>query len=210
MLKEFFNTDKISIPIGKFFSRFPLTPNQWSLLSVLPAIIGFYFALQKDPVLSFLFFTLAGACDAIDGGIARFKGVTTKFGAFLDGSMDRFVDFLLVFSFLFFELPSVWIWPMEYWLVATAFFCLMPTFEVAYANHRQAVPDPHEKIIWRILHRTEMYPLFLIALISIKFSKTLASWLIIFTTILSFVTSVQTIVLTYIKSKNYPQTLKVP
>lgn len=205
MIKEFFNTDKISLPIGKFFSRFPLTPNQWSLVSVLPAIIGFYFAFQKNIILSFLFFTLAGACDSIDGGVARFKGGTTKFGAFLDGSMDRLVDFLLIFSFLFFNLPFVWLWPMEYWLVATAFFCLMPTFEVAYANHRGAVPDPQEKIIWRILHRTEMYPLFLIALISIKFSPLSASWILIFTTILSFLTSIQTILLTYIKSKEYPQ-----
>lgn len=207
MIKEFLNTDKISIPIGKLFFRLPLSPNQWSLISVLPAIIGFYFALQGHLILTFLFFVLAGACDSIDGGVARYKGGATKFGAFLDGSMDRIVDFLLIFSFLFFNLPFVWIWPMEYWLVATAFFCLMPTFEVAYANHRGAVPDPQEKKIWRILHRTEMYPLFLIALISIKISPLIASWILIFTTILSFITSIQTILVTYFKSKEYPQTL---
>lgn len=205
MLKEFFNTDKISLPIGKFFSIFPLTPNQWTLISLIPAILGFYFATQKEIILSFIFFTLAGLCDSIDGGIARFKGGVTKFGAFLDGSIDRLVDFLLIFSFLFLKLPSVWLIPIESWLVATAFFCLMPTFEVAYANHRQAVIDPDEKKIWRILHRTEMYPLFLIALISAYFSPTFASWVLIVTTILSFATSIQTIILTYLKSQKEPK-----
>lgn len=201
MLKEFFNTDKISIPIGRFFSFFPLTPNQWTLISLFPALFGFYFAVQKNFFLAFVFFTLAGLCDSIDGGIARYKGGVTKFGAFLDGSIDRLVDFLLIFSFLFLKLPSVWLMPIEYWLVATSFFCLMPTFEVAYANHRKAVNDPDEKKIWRILHRTEMYPLFLLVLIGAYFSPLFSSWLIIFITVLSFITSIQTIILTYIKSK---------
>jgi len=205
MIKEFFNTDKISLPLGKFFSKLPFSPNQWTLFSLLPAIIGFYFALQKNIILAFIFFSLAGLADSIDGGVARYKKISTRFGAFLDGSIDRFVDFLLIFSFLFLGLPVVWLFPMEYWLVATAFFCLMPTFEVAYANHRQAVSDPEEKKIWRILHRTEMYPLFLLALIFANFWPIVSSRTIIITTILSFITSIQTIILTYIKSKNVSQ-----
>jgi hypothetical protein len=86
-----------------------------------------------------------------------------------------------------------------------SYFALMPTFIVAYANHRRAVPDPTEKIIWRILHRTEMYPLFVIALITAMFSMDWAMYFIVFTTVFSIITTFQTIYLTAVKSKNYPQ-----
>jgi CDP-diacylglycerol--glycerol-3-phosphate 3-phosphatidyltransferase len=202
MIKEFLNTDKISIPIGRFFSRFPITPNQWSLISVLPAVVGLYCAYADKIILAFIFFILSGLMDGIDGGIARYRGTSTRFGAFLDGSMDRIVDFLIIFSFLFLNLPD-FLMPVEYWLVATTFFCLMPTFEVAYANHRGAVPDPTEKEIWRILHRAEMYPLFLLVILLSCFSPQVATYVLVFTTVMSFVTSIQTIVLTYIKSRKY-------
>jgi len=200
MLKEFFDTDKISLKIGRILSKLPISPNQWTLISLIPAIIGFIFAIYKNAFYSFLSFAIAGILDGIDGGVARFKGKVTNFGAFLDGSIDRIVDFLLIFSFLFFELPSK-IFSFNYWVVIGAYFCLMPTFEVAYANHRKAVNDPEEKKIWRILHRTEMYPLFCLSLLLIEFSKDLASWLFIITTVLSIITTIQTIILTYIKSK---------
>mgnify|MGYP001773365912 CR=1 FL=1 len=203
MLKEFFDADKISRPLGRIFSKIPLTPNQWTIISLIPAFIGFYFAMEKSIFLAFLFFAIAGICDGIDGAVARVKGNVTKFGAFLDGSLDRIVDFLLIFSFLFFDLESRFLIPIEYWIVTLAYFCLMPTFEVAYANHRQAVPDPEEKKIWRIMHRTEIYPMLLLAMLLAMFSKNACVSLLIITTILCIITTIQTILLTYIKSKKY-------
>jgi len=110
----------------------------------------------------------------------------------------------LIFSFLFLALPDLW-FSFSYWVVIAAYFALMPTFTVAYANHRQAVPDPTEKVIWRILHRSEMYPLFLIALFVAAFNLTAATYLFVFTAILSIITTFQTIYLVVKKSKNYPQ-----
>lgn len=203
MLKEFFDTDKISLKVGRILAKLPITPNQWTLISLVPAVIGFYFAMEKMIIEAFFSFLVAGVLDGVDGGVARAKGCVTKFGAFLDGSIDRIVDFLLIFSFLFFELKSEFLMPIEYWIVVLAYFCLMPTFEVAYANHRQAVKDPNEKVIWRIMHRTEIYPMLLLAMLLANFSKSLCFWVLILTTILCIITTVQTIVLTYIKSRRY-------
>jgi len=36
---------------------------------------------------------LAAACDMLDGAVARFGGKATRFGAFLDSTLDRFSDF---------------------------------------------------------------------------------------------------------------------
>lgn len=204
MIKEFLNPDRFTLKIGRIAAKISPHPNIWTVISFLPAVLGFYFVWQSNILGGFIFFTLAGLLDSVDGAIARSQGKSTYLGAFLDGTTDRFVDFLLVFSFLFLELPDVF-FPISWWIVIAAYFALMPTFTVAYANHRKAVPDPTEKIIWRILHRSEMYPLFLITLFVALFNLEISAYVLIFTTLLSIVTTFQTIILVIKKSKNYPQ-----
>ena len=190
--------------LGKVAAKITPRPNVWTVISFFPAIFGFIFVARGSVFWGMILFILAGVMDAIDGAVARSQNRTTYFGAFLDGTVDRFVDFLLIFSFLFLDLPDFFM-PISWWIVMASYFALMPTFIVAYANHRRAVPDPTEKIIWRILHRTEMYPLFIIALITAMFSLDWAMYLIVFTTVFSVITTFQTIYLTALKSKNYPQ-----
>ncbi|MBU0613093.1 CDP-alcohol phosphatidyltransferase family protein [Patescibacteria group bacterium] len=204
MIKEFLNPDQLTLGLGKLAAKISPQPNVWTIVSLLPAIIGIYLIARENILWGIIMFILAGVMDAIDGAVARSQNRTTYLGAFLDGIADRFVDFLLIFSFLFLDLPDFFM-PISWWIVIAAYFALMPTFIVAYANHRRAVPDPTEKVIWRILHRTEMYPLFVIALIVAMFSLTWAMYIIIFTITLSVVTTFQTIYMTAKKSKNYPQ-----
>ena len=79
----------------------------------------------------------------------------------------------------------------------------MPSFEVAYANHRQAVPDPEEKIIWRIMNRGEMYFfMLLIPLVSLV-SSVWAGYLLIALVALSFITTLQTFFSTLYIAKRY-------
>lgn len=204
MIKEFLNPDRFTLGIGRLAAKITPRPNVWTLISFLPAIAGFVFVAYGDVVWGVIMFFLAGAMDSIDGAVARSQNRTTYLGAFLDGTTDRFVDFLLIFSFLFLDLPDFFL-PFSWWIVIAAYFALMPTFIVAYANHRLAVPDPTEKIIWRILHRTEMYPLFVIGLILAIFSLNWAMYFVVLTTVLSVVTTFQTIYLTVKQSKNFPQ-----
>lgn len=204
MIKEFLNPDRLTLGLGRYAAKISPRPNVWTVVSFIPAILGIALIAWGNIFWGIIMFILAGAMDAIDGAVARSQNRTTHFGAFLDGTLDRLVDFLLIFSFLFLDLPDFFI-PISWWIVIAAYFALMPTFIVAYANHRQAVPDPTEKIIWRILHRTEMYPLFVIGLIVAMFSLTWAMYIVVFTTVLSIITTFQTIYLTAKKSKNYPQ-----
>ncbi|MFA6525512.1 MAG: CDP-alcohol phosphatidyltransferase family protein [Patescibacteria group bacterium] len=204
MIKEFLNPDRFTLGMGRVAAKITPRPNVWTVISFFPAIFGFILVASGNIFWGMISFVLAGLMDAIDGAVARSQNRTTYFGAFLDGTVDRFVDFLLIFSFLFLDLPDFFM-PISWWIVMASYFALMPTFIVAYANHRRAVPDPTEKIIWRILHRTEMYPLFVIALITAMFSMDWAMYFIVFTTVFSIITTFQTIYLTAVKSKNYPQ-----
>lgn len=204
MIREFVDTDKIALKAAAFFVKARLSPNQWTFLSLVPAVAGFAAGYYGHLVWAAFLFLLAGLMDGIDGGLARYTGRSTHLGAFIDGVVDRFIDFLAVFLFLFISLPDL-LFPVSIWVSVQLYFALMPTFIVAYANHRQAVIDPREKVVWRIMHRTEMYPLWVLSMLAAAFSPAAAVLLFAFTTVMSVITAFQSFFLAIYKSKDFPQ-----
>lgn len=192
MIKEKSKTwAAISHRLGLFFTRLPFSPNTYSWLTILPALLGLFVIVEGFLITGILLFLTAGLLDLADGAVARHRDQATAAGAFLDGSLDRVVDFLLIFSYLWVAIETPWM-SLAHWVAAAVFFALMPSFEVAYANHRQAVDDPQETIIWRILHRGEMYFLMLLVLLLAKFSAVWAGYCLVFLVILSAITTLQT------------------
>jgi len=57
-------------------------------LSLRPSAPGNLYLLLAGMVLF-----LSAACDMLDGAVARIAGANTRFGAFLDSTLDRFSDF---------------------------------------------------------------------------------------------------------------------
>lgn len=81
--------------IGEF-----LSPNQITLIGFILAILGGVFLIQKSFFISAFFFLLSGFFDLLDGVVARkFKKATT-FGGVLDAVVDRYEEFIFVFSSL--------------------------------------------------------------------------------------------------------------
>ena len=194
MIKEQSQTwAKISAQIGVIFSRLPLNPNVYTWFSVVPTFFGFLAIIDGYIFTGVLLFLVSGLLDLIDGAVARQTGKVSKYGAFLDGSLDRLVDFFVIFSYLWLPIvvPS-WGLDLGAWVVIAAYFAILPSFEVAYANHRQAVDDPHERIIWRILNRGEMYTLMLLIPVVSIFSSIWAGYILILLVVLSIITTLQT------------------
>ncbi len=139
--------ERIGIKLGVAFSRIPLTPNQWTLLSLVPALLGFVaLAYYHEMGWGLALFLISGLMDAIDGGVARVTGSVSNFGAYLDGMMDRFVEALLLGGLMLFGLPEVvfagYAVPMWQLLVLLLFFgTCMVSFARAYADHRKALTD---------------------------------------------------------------------
>lgn len=202
MIKEKSKTwTLISRQLGRLFAKLPFSPNTYTW-SVLPFALGGFFAFTKNHILiGTLLFLFAGIIDVIDGAVARETKQMSYRGAFLDGSLDRFVDFLLIFSYFWLPLHTPFL-PATQWIGLVIFLAIMPTFEVAYANHRQAVKDPNEKIIWRLLNRGEMYIFMLAIPFFSKYSPILSSYLLIILAVFCFVTTVQTIANTLRLSKH--------
>jgi len=91
-------TRKISLRITKHLVNTNVTPNHVTMFSTLLAIIAavFYsFGSYEYVMIGLLFFFLAYMTDGIDGEIARFKHMRTKFGAYFDGVTDAIKDIVI-------------------------------------------------------------------------------------------------------------------
>ncbi len=194
--------DRWGLFIGKNFSF--LSPMTWTWLSLVFAVIGFFMIVFNNIYWGFAFFLISTLMDEIDGKVARCQNEVTYLGGFTDGVIDRFVDFLLIMSFFFLDLPK-WGLDINLMLFTLLFATLLPPFIVAYANHRQAVPDATEKVIWRFAFRVEYIVLFLAAIFFYPISAALTLILIYISVVLNWATVIQSMILTFIKAKNYNQ-----
>lgn len=184
---------KISLLIGQFFATYsPFPAGFYTLSSLFIAIAAIFFAYYHDYAVAIVLFITAAFFDVIDGSVARVQNKASNLGAFIDGTIDRFVDFAIIFSFFFFEIKPICL-SLSQLINIASFVVIMPSFIVAYANHRRAVEDDNETLIWRIMNRGEMLFIMLAILISSLFSPQWAGYLLILLIILSTVTIIQTI-----------------
>jgi len=191
-------SDSISVKVGILFSKLPITANQWTVLSIVPAILGFFaLAVQHDMLLALGLFLISGFIDIIDGAVARVTGSVSNLGAYLDGMMDRFVEGFLFFGLMFFGLPKVAIlgYPMEMWpwLVLLLFVGSgMVSFSRAYADHRKVLTDPKKlKAMGGILERAERLILVFAGMIVFPYYPSVLNAAIIAAALLSCVTLFQ-------------------
>ncbi|MBD3376885.1 hypothetical protein GF406_17750 [candidate division KSB1 bacterium] len=201
MIKEFIEMPRFEKLVGRTF-RF-LSPNTWTTLSLLIAIFATLLVFHQHRMWGVILFAVASICDLIDGKVARINHKSTHLGAYWDGIVDRFVDALLILCF--FDLTFPQLIPIEILLFLLLFVTLMPPFIVAYANHRLAIPDPTEKVIWRIAFRIEYFILFLLVIFLNSFSPLWSYYLLWASFILMLVTMIQSLILVFIKAGNYPQ-----
>jgi len=193
MIKEKSQTwAAISRELGALFANLPFSPNFYTWLTIPIAIIAAIFIIFGAIWTGTILFLVAGMLDLIDGALARHLQKTSNRGAFLDGSLDRFIDFFLIFTYFWLPITTPWL-SLGQWICMAIFFAIMPSFEVAYANHRRAVNDPEEKIIWRILNRGEMYFLMLLIPVLSIYSSVWAGYTLLTLVGLSLITTVQTL-----------------
>ncbi|MDZ7371862.1 MAG: CDP-alcohol phosphatidyltransferase family protein [candidate division KSB1 bacterium] len=202
MIKDVFDAEWLRRGIGNTFKFF--SPNTWTTISLLLAGAAVGAVYRQRILLGLLLFVLSTLCDFIDGKVARVTGQSTPLGAFWDGTVDRFVDALMISCFFF--LPySVRPELLHMLLFALLFTTLMPPFIVAYANHRGAVPDPTEHVIWRFAFRAEYVVLLAAALVIHLWSPRISFYFLLAALVLMSATVIQSIILVFIKSKEYSQ-----
>ena len=93
--------EKYFAPAARYLSN--IHPNLLTLVGSIPPLIFFVFVMNGNLVgalITFPFFVI----DLFDGMVARLKGQVTAFGGFLDSTIDRISDFLIISAFGFGEI----------------------------------------------------------------------------------------------------------
>jgi CDP-diacylglycerol---glycerol-3-phosphate 3-phosphatidyltransferase len=125
--------DRVLVPAGRALARTPITPNALTVIGTVGVSAG---ALSLFPIgelfagtMVCTFFVLA---DMLDGALARVKGTSGPWGAFLDSTLDRIAD-ASVFG-------GLTLWFMlgghSRLLAGVALFCLVSGGLVSYAKAR--------------------------------------------------------------------------
>ncbi len=124
---------RVFTPVGTILARTPVTPNAITIIGTVGVAGG---ALGLFPIGELfpgaLTCTIFVLLDMLDGVLARIKGTTGRWGAFLDSTMDRIAD-AAIFSGLI-------LWFMlgghDPLLAGVSLFCLVIGSLVSYAKAR--------------------------------------------------------------------------
>ncbi len=181
----------ISVKVGMLFSRLPLTPNQWTLFSILPAILSAYFLVNEEFLPAAMLFGTAAFFDIVDGSVARVTGRVTKRGAYLDTMADRYVEGAVVFSMLV-VFPGIAAWIFLY-----LFGSMATTYAKAAAKEKLDA-----SVRGGLLERPERLILLFVVILLAAFDRLYFAYLIMLLAILVNVTALQRIYIALKKKNN--------
>ncbi len=92
----------VTVPLGRALLRVGIGADAVTVLGTLASVVGAVALLARGHLLlGGLVVTLTVLTDALDGTMARLSGGSTRWGAFLDSSLDRFVDGAVLASLAF-------------------------------------------------------------------------------------------------------------
>jgi CDP-diacylglycerol---glycerol-3-phosphate 3-phosphatidyltransferase len=93
-------------PIGAFLNRLGLTPNSITLLGLAGTTVGAYLISQNKMTIGGIVIFLSVLIDALDGTMARLRGESSDFGAFVDSVSDRYAELITFGGLLYYFLSQ--------------------------------------------------------------------------------------------------------
>ena len=78
-----------------------INPNVVTVISPFVALLAAYGFANHMLLLGLVAILLSGFLDVLDGAVARYYNKASKFGAFLDSTMDRFADAIIYIGIIF-------------------------------------------------------------------------------------------------------------
>ena len=129
--------DKGMAPVGRFIGRSRISPNAVTLVGLVVQIGVAVLIVDGALVAAGLLGIVAAIFDVLDGAVAKARGLTSKFGAFLDSTTDRLADSL-------YFIPIAWLYSVDpdipgradEWVGLLAIVTLVLAFMVSYVKAR--------------------------------------------------------------------------
>jgi CDP-diacylglycerol--glycerol-3-phosphate 3-phosphatidyltransferase len=121
----------IAGPIVRFLVRIGVTPNAITLFGFALAIATCALIIGEVWPAAFAVFFIGSVSDMFDGSVARLSGKVTRFGAFLDSTLDRTAEGLVLGAIgIVFARDGNW------WALGACFLALTASFLVSYTRAR--------------------------------------------------------------------------
>jgi phosphatidylglycerophosphate synthase len=124
-------------------ARLGINPNVVTLLGLLLSIITACVIASGSVVAGGALVLFAGIFDMFDGAMARVCNAATTFGAFLDSTLDRYSESIILGGLLYYALQrptlheTLWPWTNEQqWMIALIFVAAIGSLMVSYTKAR--------------------------------------------------------------------------
>ncbi len=116
-------------PVARIIARFGVHPNTLTVTGFLVTVVAAIFYAEGRFVLGALVLLFAGLFDVFDGDVARLSNKVTRFGAFLDSTLDRFTEFFIFSGFAYH-------FKKDFYTVYLIFTALFLSLMVSYTRAR--------------------------------------------------------------------------
>ncbi len=146
-------------PFVDFLSQKGVHPNFVTLLGFTLIVLGSAFLYYGMGLVSFLLLGTGALLDAVDGALARRRGLQSDFGAFLDSTVDRFSDAL---PFIALSLYYAEAGQSEGVFLST--FALISSFGVSYTRARAESLGVYG--LGGVFERTERWVVLLVGIVA--------------------------------------------
>lgn len=124
-------------------ARSGINPNVVTLLGLLLSIVAALVIAMGYVIAGGALVLFAGIFDMFDGAIARIRNAATTFGAFLDSTLDRYSESIILGGLLYYILQrpglrdTLWPWANEQqWMLFLIFVAAVGSLMVSYAKAR--------------------------------------------------------------------------
>jgi CDP-diacylglycerol--glycerol-3-phosphate 3-phosphatidyltransferase len=124
-------------------ARLGVSPNLLTSIGLLVSVVTALVIAQGYLFIGGLLVMLAGIFDMFDGAIARIRNAATTFGAFLDSTLDRYSESIILFGLLWYTLQHPGLqdlpWPAPHeqiWMITFIFVSVVGSLMVSYTKAR--------------------------------------------------------------------------
>ena len=167
--------------VGRIFSIFGLTPNQWTFFSLIVVIAAAWFIVNLNFITAAILIALSVFLDVVDGAVARQTGKVSASGGYFDTIVDRYIEAVIIFALLFVELPNFLI-ESKLWLFAYFFGSFMTTYVKACAKEKDLIET---ELVGGFLGRAERMIFLILGMLLTTFSLNYLVYIIAMLAVLS-------------------------
>jgi phosphatidylglycerophosphate synthase len=123
--------ERFTTPTARILSKTGVTPNTLTVMGFLVSVAAGVLVATEYFLAAGLVVLFAGAFDLLDGPLARTTGKTTKFGGFLDSTLDRLSEAAVLAGIL-----AYYAFNEGTWESLLAFGCFVGSVMVSYLRAR--------------------------------------------------------------------------